>query len=472
MQHRQVKRFDQHSMQTRRAAAVSGKLLLFALVCGMAMPVAQAFNVASTEKVVGEWKIDEVLNLIGETNLTSIDESVLIEGCIASAHLQEHLRSQEKSDRVTLGNLFQRTRLDFMEEGPREALLDDCIRGMVDKVGDRAHYFSRSYFETSDAEDALGGIGLEFVSDPYGAEIIQVIPDAPAVKAGILVGEILTHIDQQSLAGKGLSEIQQRLRGKIDSTATITLLSRPSGETRTLQVTRQRVEVQAIVGQMLGEDIAYLNPRQLSHESFDQQVALLSKMARRVGRLKGIVLDLRNSLGGLLNACAATASLFLPNKKPLFSTQARCPGCSTNYTSGAETTWERPGSGVQVPWTLKDAPMVVLIDPTTAAGSEMIAAALQDNRRARLMGKRSMGAGTISSVFPIADGSALKIPTSSLVRPNKESIDQQGVEPDILFEAPNSTYSGPIESDRMVQRALELLRSPPTEEQQLSTKSQ
>jgi carboxyl-terminal processing protease len=384
-------------------------------------------------------------------------------GAIKSGYI-EPVQNRSLAD-ACIGALVAQSALGFRAQAPSSEPLRDivnalgsvrpeqsdlavasCIRGMVAGLNSYSQYLDRVDFrELQVGSPLVGGIGLELAPDAEGARIVDAIEGGPGESAGFLRGDLIASVDGVDLRGRSLADIIRLLRGEPGSV--VTLIVRRPGRTEPLHfsVKRAIIRVQSVRGRLLDSGIAYLATPGFYESTPERLAQTIADLRRKnQGALTGLILDLRRCSGGLLNASVAVAAAFLPRGTLVADLRGRSPDSSRRYTSAPEdySRGRDPDPLADLPPETRSAPMVVLIGPVTAAGAEMVASALKDGKRAAVIGTRSRGKGTVETVVPLTGGTALKLTTARIYRPNGESLDGKGVEPDEIVEAPSRTDDG------------------------------
>jgi carboxyl-terminal processing protease len=321
-----------------------------------------------------------------------------------------------------LAEILGRVRREYVDEIPPERLLDEAARGMVASLDPHSAYLDRREFEDirRGAAGSYPGIGIEVVADGESIKVLRPIDDSPAWRAGIRAGDIILRIDGSSVRGDVAAAIEQ-MRGPAGSLVHLMLRRAGSREVVEVALERTRVEVHSVSGMLLDERHGYLRIANFSETTaadFDGHVAELRKLAPG---LRGVVIDLRDNPGGVLEAAVAVADSLL--ERGIIVT-------GTGRTADARFRMDaRPGQS------LAGVDIVVLVNRGSASSAEILAGALKDNGRARLLGARTYGKGSVQSVIPLSDGRALKITTSRYATPSGTLIQERGIDPDLQVAA-------------------------------------
>ncbi len=309
-------------------------------------------------------------------------------------------------------------------------LFENAIRGMLAGLDPHSSYLNEEEFNDlqTTTSGEFGGLGLEVTMEDGVIKVVTPLVDTPASKAHIKPGDYIIKIGSRSVQGIDLKEAVTLMRGKVGEPLTLTVLRK--GETKPLQFTlvRENIQVKSVQEKLLDNQYGYIRLAQfqtLSAQDVLKAIVLLKKQAG--GQLKGLILDLRNNPGGLLDSAIQIADAFLDTKIPnakqelIVYTEGRLPG--SKFTAVAN-----PGD------VLDNAPMVVLINGGSASASEIVAGALKDNKRAIILGTRSFGKGTVQTILPLDDKHGIKLTTALYYTPSGVSIQAQGITPDVLVE--------------------------------------
>jgi len=355
---------------------------------------------------------------------------------------------------------------------------DSCIRGMVESLGGRSQFLDAEDFSfLKGTSHSTASIGLQLESAPDGAKIIGAFEGAPAASADIASGDLLTAVDDVDLKGRALNDITRLLRGTPGSSVTITVRRAGSSAPLHLTLIRQILLVKSFDGRVVKQGFIYLKTSHLTERMPNEMAETITRLRREnQGAFRGIILDLRACPGGLLRGAIALSAAFLPPGTLVAATKGKAPDSDRRYSADPRDYWHGSGANplADLPPELKSTPIVALIGPQTAAGCEIVASALQDHRRAIVIGERSYGNGSIQTIIPLLPRSevtqpALKLTTARIYRLSGESLDGKGVEPDVVVPwamklndgAPKSPRAALFGSsdDPVATRALEILKS-------------
>jgi|UniRef100_A0A8J4M4P0 carboxyl-terminal processing protease len=319
------------------------------------------------------------------------------------------------------GDVFERVRADYVEPVPDRELVENSINGMLTGLDPHSSYMNAKAFQDMQVQTRgeFGGLGLEVTQDNGFIKVISPIDDTPAARAGIKAGDLILALDGKSVQGLTLNDAVDHMRGPPDSKITLTI--KREGVEKPIEVSMKReiIHIQVVRSSLEG-DIGYIRLSQFTEQSdagIRQAIAKLQSQAG--GHIKGYVFDLRNNPGGLLDQAVAVSNDFL-NHGEIVSTRARHPDDSQR--------WDAKAGG-----DLTDgAPLVVLINSGSASASEIVSGALQDDRRAVLLGTRSFGKGSVQTVIPLpGNNGAIRLTTARYYTPSGRSIQGLGIVPDV-----------------------------------------
>lgn len=353
-------------------------------------------------------------------------------------------------------NVFAAIKASYVEPVSDDKLINDAIKGMFDDLDPHSAYLDAEAFKEMEAitQGGFGGLGIEIGSEDGQPKVISPIEDTPAFRAGILAGDLITHIDGKPTKGMTLNEAIKLMRGEPQTSIVLTI-SRP-GRDKPLELTivRDLIKVRSVRSKMLDNDIAYVRVAQFQERTAPDLVRHLRDLGGETAP-KGLILDLRNDPGGLLDSAIAVSSAFLQPNVLVVSTKGRIPSANREYYAKPAdylrnylATSEDDYVANVVGWA-KTVPMVVLVNVGSASASEIVAGALQDHGRATVMGNRTFGKGSVQSVLPLSEDTGIKLTTARYYTPSGQSIQVTGVSPDITVDdtAQGNLFRLPREAD-------------------------
>jgi carboxyl-terminal processing protease len=319
------------------------------------------------------------------------------------------------------GDVFERVRSDYVEEVSDQELIESAINGMLTHLDPHSSYLDAKSFQDMQVttRGEFGGLGIEVTMENGFVKVVSPIDDTPAAKAGLRPGDFIVQLDGQSVQGMSLSEAVDKMRGPVGSKLTLTI-QRGTDEPFDVALTRDVIKIQSVRSRLEG-DIGYLRITSFSEQTAPGVESAIKKLQDGAkGKLAGLVLDLRNNPGGLLDQAIAVSDFFL-GKGEIVSTRGRDPDQAQRFNAEAGDV-------------LKGLPMVVLINAGSASASEIVAGALQDHHRAILMGTTSFGKGSVQTIIPIPGYGAIRLTTARYYTPSGHSIQAKGIVPDIKVE--------------------------------------
>jgi carboxyl-terminal processing protease len=286
----------------------------------------------------------------------------------------------------------------------------------------------------------FGGLGIEVGMEDGFVKVVSPIEDTPAFKAGVKPGDLIIKLDDTPVKGLSLNDAVKRMRGKPGSTIKLTIARKGVDKPLVLTLTRAVIKIRSVKFQLLENGYGYVRVTQFQEHTGELLAEALNKLYKdNKAPLKGMILDLRNDPGGLLNGAVAVTAAFVKPDSLVVYTEGRTEDAKMRLTANREF-YLRPMQAdylKDLPGGVKQVPMVVLVNGGSASASEIVAGALQDQKRAVIMGTRSFGKGSVQTILPIGNGTAIKLTTARYFTPNGRSIQAKGIEPDIVVQDPN-----------------------------------
>ena len=348
---------------------------------------------------------------------------IVLAGPVAAAETEEP--KAEKANTYELlnlfGDVFERVRADYVDQASDEQLIEAAVNGMLSSLDPHSGYMNSKRFDDMkvQTQGSFGGLGIEVTMEGGLVKVVSPIDDTPAFKAGIEPGDFITHLDGEQIQGMTLPDAVEKMRGPAGSTIKLTI-RRADREPFEVTLTRQVIKIKSVKSRLEGK-IGYLRISSFSEQTdagVREEIEKLKKEAN--SPLQGIVLDLRNNPGGLLTQAVAVADDFL-EKGEIVSTRARKPEEAQRFNA-------KPGDLAE------GLPIVVLINGGSASASEIVAGALQDHKRAIVLGTKSFGKGSVQTIIPLSGHGAMRLTTARYYTPSGRSIQAVGIEPDIMVE--------------------------------------
>ena len=318
------------------------------------------------------------------------------------------------------GDVFDRVRSDYVEVPNEEELIDSAINGMLAALDPHSSYMNKKRFQDMQVQTRgeFGGLGIEVTMEDGVVQVVAPIDDTPAQRAGIMSNDLITHIDGEQVLGLTLNEAVDKMRGKVDTPITLTIVRPGKTEPFDVRLVRAVIRIQAVKFER-EDDIGYIRISSFNEKTFDNLKAAIRSLNEDIGDdLKGYILDLRNNPGGLLDQAISVSDAFL-DRGEVVSTRGRNANETQRYSA-------RDGDFTN------GKPVVVLINGGSASASEIVAGALQDHKRATVIGTRSFGKGSVQTIIPLGSGNgALRLTTARYFTPSGKSIQAKGISPDI-----------------------------------------
>jgi len=337
-----------------------------------------------------------------------------------------------------LDDIVSRVKKEYVEEKTDQKLYEAAADGILTSLDPHSSYLNEEALKEMQVQTKgeFGGLGIEITLEFQVVKIVAAIDDTPASKVGLKSGDYITRINGKTVVGQPIDEVVKKLRGKAGTNVTITILRK--GEKAPLEKTLKReiIKVKAVKAARF-KDIAYIKITTFSEQASQGLVTELQKLKKQIGEqnLKGFVLDLRNNPGGLLDQANKVSDIFLGKGKTIVSISGRDKSDSKNYVDDENESL------------IPDVPIVVLINEGSASASEIVAGALQDNKRAIIMGIKSFGKGSVQTVIPLSENhGALRLTTALYYTPSGKSIQAHGIEPDIIVS------DAKISQDKILER--------------------
>lgn len=364
---------------------------------------------------------------------------VALAGAPALAQEREPAAPLPLNELRTFTEVLERIRTSYVEEVDDATLLENAIRGMLEGLDPHSAYLEPEAFQglQDTTTGQFGGLGLEVGQEDGFIKVISPIDDTPASRAGIEPGDLIVKIDDHPVKGMSLMDAVDRMRGPAGSKITLTLV-RGAGRPFDVELERAVIRVRSVRTDTLEPGYAYLRITQFQNNTGDEVRRSLATLKEQ-GELKGLIMDLRNNPGGVLQSAVEVADAFLSDGLIVY-TKGRLPNSELRFNATAAN----PGG---------DVPLVVLINGGSASASEIVAGALQDRGRAVIMGTDSFGKGSVQTVLPLNNDRALKLTTALYYTPNGRSIQAQGIEPDIVVQRAQLTR----DADEVSYREADLL---------------
>ena len=333
---------------------------------------------------------------------------------------------------------------EYVEDVDQAEAMDSAINGLLQSLDPYSSYMNQETFEESQSETTgeFGGLGIEVSMEAGVVKVIAPIDDTPASRAGIKAGDYIVKINAEQVRGKTLMEAVNLMRGPVGTTIEITVRRKSLKKAKIFKITRKIIEIKSVISKLVDNKVGYLRLRAFNQNSSDQLKKEISKIEKNK-KLVGYILDLRNNPGGLLTQAIEISDFFLDDGE-IVSTKGRKNKENRKF-------FAQKGDRI------KGKPLIVLINNGSASASEIVAGALQDQKRAVLLGEATFGKGSVQSIIPLKHKGALRLTISKYYLPSGKSISEVGVLPDIKIEEKGEEFSINTETDNQLNYAIKLL---------------
>jgi len=332
---------------------------------------------------------------------------------------------------------------NYVEEVKQKKLIDEAVNGMIKSLDPHSAYLTPDQYKELqvDTSGTFGGLGIVISMQNDQLTVVSPIEDTPAFKAGLKAGDRILKIDGQITKGMSIQDAVKKMRGPENTKVTLTILRKDFKEPRDFEITRAVIKIKSVKHNVYDDSIGYIRISAFQESTVDELRKALQQVSGKSGDLKGIVIDVRNNPGGLLEQAVKASDAFLKSGT-IVSTKGRAKAIESKFVArddGNEPT----------------CPIVVLVNEGTASASEILSGALQDNGRAIVLGMPTFGKGSVQTVIPLEDGSALKLTTAKYYTPKGRSIQAEGIKPDIVVE-PIRQAEGPETAEAQMLREKDL----------------
>jgi len=337
-----------------------------------------------------------------------------------------------------LADVFGLIKSDYVEPVDDDKLISAAIAGMVSSLDPHSVYLDKKDFKElqETTQGKFVGLGIEVGMEDGYVKIISPIEDSPADKAGVKAGDLITRLDALSVKGMTLDEAVKHMRGEPNTKVTLTIARKNVDKPIIVTITRDVIKTQSVKGKIIEPGYAWLRVSQFQEPSLDDLVKKINALYAQDPNIKGLVLDLRNNPGGLVPSAIGISSIFLPKDVTVVTTNGQIPESKANYTASREyyTTHSGPDPLAKLPEGIKTVPMVVLVNTGSASASEIVSGALQDYKRALIMGTQTFGKGSVQTIRQISADTGVKLTTARYYTPSGRSIQAKGITPDLNVE--------------------------------------
>lgn len=378
--------------------------------------------------------------------------SLTLAGFLAGAMISLHLPALADKDSKaglpiddlrTFAEVYSAIKQGYVEPVEDKTMIANAIAGMLSNLDPHSTYLDSDAFKDLQVgtQGEFGGLGIEVGMEDGLVKVVSPIEDTPAFRAGVKAGDLIFKLDDTPVKGLTLSEAVKKMRGKPKTQLTISILRKGENKPLELTLTREVIKVQSVKSRLVEPGFGWVRITQFQENTIADLARHLTTLYKD-GKLRGLVLDLRNDPGGLLNGAIGVSAAFLPPDVKVVSTDGRTPDARQEYKARAQDylrgSKEDPLRGL--PPEIRQVPMVVLVNGGSASASEIVAGALQDHKRAVILGTQTFGKGSVQSILPLPGNTAIKLTTARYYTPEGRSIQAKGIVPDIVVEeSPNAT---------------------------------
>ena len=337
-----------------------------------------------------------------------------------------------------LSAVFGLIKTDYVEPVDDKKLITDAISGMVSSLDPHSQYFDKKSFKEfrEGTSGRFVGVGIEITQEDGLIKIVSPIEGSPAFRAGLKTNDLITKIDDTAVKGMSLNDSVKKMRGEPNTKVTLTIFRKDESRSFPVTITREEIKTQSVKGKVIEPGYAWIRLSQFQDRTVDDFVRKVEEVYKTEPNLKGMVLDLRNDPGGLLDAAVAISAAFLPENVTVVTTDGQLADSKANYKAAPEF-YQRRGGGDplrRLPAALKSVPLVVLVNEGSASASEIVAGALQDHKRATIMGSQTFGKGSVQTVRPLGPDTGIKLTTARYYTPSGKSIQAKGIVPDVMVD--------------------------------------
>ncbi len=337
-----------------------------------------------------------------------------------------------------LAAVFGMVKSDYVEPVDEKKLITDAIAGMVSSLDPHSQYFDKKSFKEfrEGTSGRFVGVGIEITQEDGLVKVVSPIEGSPAFRAGLKTNDLITKIDDTAVKGLSLNEAVKRMRGEPNTKVLLTIYRKEENRSFPVTIIREEIKQQSVRGKLIEPGYAWVRINQFQERTMEDFAKKLNDIYKQDPDIKGLVLDLRNDPGGLLNSAVAVSSAFLPENVTIVSTNGQTPESKQVLKSVPRDYLGREGADPLrgLPANLKKVPLVVLVNEGSASASEIVAGALQDHKRATIMGSQTFGKGSVQTFRPLGPDTGLKITTSRYYTPSGRSIQARGILPDVMLD--------------------------------------
>ncbi|HYW56888.1 MAG TPA: S41 family peptidase [Polaromonas sp.] len=337
-----------------------------------------------------------------------------------------------------LAAVFGMVKTDYVEPVDEKKLITDAISGMVASLDPHSVYFDKKSFKEfrEGTSGRFVGVGIEIAQEDGLVKVVSPIEGSPADRAGLKPNDLITKIDDTPVKGLSLNDAVKKMRGEPRTKVVLMIFRKDENRTFPVTITREEIRTQSVRSKVMEPGYAWIRLSQFQERTVEDFVTKLEQIYKQEPNLKGLVLDLRNDPGGLLDAAVAVSAAFLPENVTVVSTNGQLAESKFTYKASPEFYLRRSAADPlkRLPAAIKTVPLVVLVNEGSASASEIVAGALQDYKRATIMGNQTFGKGSVQTVRPLGPDTGLKLTTARYFTPSGKSIQAKGIVPDVMID--------------------------------------
>jgi len=337
-----------------------------------------------------------------------------------------------------LADVFGLIKSDYVENVEDKKLLTEAISGMVASLDPHSAYLDKKAFKElrEGTQGKFVGLGIEVGMEDGYVKVISPIEDSPAYKAGLKAGDLITRLDSTPVKGMTLDEAVKRMRGEPNTKITLTVARKEEDKPVLITIVRQEIRVQSVKSKLIEPGYAWVRVSQFQEPTVEDMARKIGALYAQDPNIKGLVLDLRNDPGGVLPGAIGVSAAFLPKDVAIVSTNGQLPDSKATFYARREFYGTRSLSDPlsKLPEAVKNVKMVVLVNSGSASASEIVAGALQDYKRATIMGSQTFGKGSVQTIRQLSADTAVKLTTARYYTPNGRSIQARGIVPDLMVD--------------------------------------
>jgi len=331
---------------------------------------------------------------------------------------------------------------DYVETVDEKKLITEAISGMVSSLDPHSQYFDKKSFKefSEGTSGRFVGVGIEITQEEGVVKVVSPIEGSPADRAGLKTNDLITKIDETIVKGLSMNDAVKRMRGEPNTKVVLTIFRKDESRTFTVTIVREEIKTQSVKARLVQPGYGWIRVSQFQERTVEDFSKKLEDMLKQDPKLQGLVLDLRNDPGGLLDAAVALSAAFLPENVTVVSTNGQLAESKFVYKAAPQF-WRRNADNDPIQrltqntqGQLKKIPLVVLVNEGSASASEIVAGALQDHKRATIMGSQTFGKGSVQTVRQLGPDTALKLTTARYYTPNGQSIQAKGILPDVMLD--------------------------------------